>query len=161
MANSFEVKNLSQFKVDLDHFFEKTVPAAHLALMKKIALDLLKKIVLRTPVGNPDTWKNPDAHPPGYVGGRARANWQVSLDVLPGDAHTIDKVDASGRGAISDGTLELLRLTQPYGVIWIFNNLPYMVRLENGWSRQAPQGMVQLSVIEVDSAVGAQPDLFL
>lgn len=31
-----------------------------------------------TPVGNPSLWKNPDAAPPGYVGGRARASWQFS-----------------------------------------------------------------------------------
>lgn len=155
------VKNLDQFKLELDNFFSRTVPAQHTLLMKKIALDLLKKIVLRTPVGNPDLWKNPDAHPPGYVGGRARANWQVALDVLPSDSETLATVDANGNLAITDGTNKLLNLNKPYGVVWIFNNLPYIVRLENGWSGQAPQGMLRLSIQEVEAATGPQPDLFL
>lgn len=147
------VKNLEEFKLDLGEFLSKQVPEAHLALQKKIALDLLRKIVLRTPVGNPDLWKNKRA-PKGYVGGRARAAWQVSLDVEPGDAAPVKlSPDASGNSSITDGTVAILGLDKPYGVIWIFNNLPYIVRLENGWSRQAPSGMVQLSVQEMQSSI--------
>ena len=32
----------------------------------------------------------------------------------------------------------------------IYNNLPYIERLENGWSNQAPTGMIALSFKEFD-----------
>ena len=40
-------------------------------------LDLSRRIVLRTPVGNPSLWQGPP--PPGYTGGQARGNWQASI----------------------------------------------------------------------------------
>jgi hypothetical protein len=145
--------NLEDFEVDLTTFFEKTVPAAHLALQKKIALDLLRKIVLRTPVGNPDLWKAERA-PPGYVGGRARANWQVSINVEPGAAAKDDR-DKQGTATISQGEAAILGLTQPGGVIWLFNNVPYILRLENGWSTQAPQGMLRLAIAELEAGLNS------
>jgi hypothetical protein len=35
------------------------------------------------------------------------------------------------------------------GNIWIYNNLPYAERLENGWSKQAPAGVYRLALREV------------
>ena len=32
----------------------------------------------------------------------------------------------------------------------IYNNLPYMERLENGWSKQAPAGMVRVTLTEFE-----------
>ena len=34
------------------------------------------------------------------------------------------------------------------GVTYLSNSLPYAVPLENGWSKQAPQGMVKLTAQE-------------
>ncbi|MFA6946481.1 MAG: HK97 gp10 family phage protein [Pedobacter sp.] len=35
------------------------------------------------------------------------------------------------------------------GDIWLFNNLPYAERLENGWSKQAPMGIYRLALQEM------------
>ncbi len=40
-------------------------------------------------------------------------------------------------------------VVRPGDTIWISNNLAYIVALEKGHSRQAPHGMVALSVEEV------------
>jgi len=31
-------------------------------------------------------------------------------------------------------------------IVYLANNLPYAQRLEDGWSQQAPEGMVKLTV---------------
>jgi hypothetical protein len=140
-----QFKNLAEFNRKLAEFSDK-VPELHLALQKKIALELFTRIVLKTPVGNPDLWQTPIA-PPGYVGGRARANWQIGLNAtndseIPGE-------DQSGTGTIAAG-LSGLSGARPYGTIWIFNNVPYIIRLEEGWSyHQAPAGMVGVALAEV------------
>jgi hypothetical protein len=36
-------------------------------------------------------------------------------------------------------------------VIWIYNNLPYIERLEFGHSQQAPLGMVRISIAEIET----------
>ena len=37
--------------------------------------------------------------------------------------------------------------------IYLVNNLPYAVRLEYGWSKQAPAGMVRITAAEFQSIV--------
>lgn len=38
--------------------------------------------------------------------------------------------------------------------IYIANGLPYILRLENGWSKQAPAGMVAITLAELPSLAG-------
>lgn len=37
------------------------------------------------------------------------------------------------------------------GSIWIFNNVPYAERLENGWSPQAPAGVYNVALAEIEA----------
>lgn len=141
--------NLPEFQGELKAFTVE-IPKLTLALQKKIALDLLAKIVLRNPVGNPDLWQNPDSAPPGYVGGRSRANWQVSVSQSEPGNEPLDTTDQSG--TVSRG-IAAMAAAQPFSTIWIYNNVPYIVRLEYGWSSQAPQGMVRLSLAEVEASI--------
>jgi hypothetical protein len=93
---------------------------------KVIALEALRRIVLKTPV---DT-------------GRARGNWQTTINRLP-PSEPIEPVDP-----ITAGLPEISKLTD-LGVIFIANNLPYIERLESGYSKQAPNGMVALTLEEL------------
>jgi hypothetical protein len=145
------VTNLREFRAEVTKF-ATTVPGQSLLLQKKIAFDLLTKIVLRTPVGNPTLWQRPP--PPGYVGGRARANWQVSI-TEPGRSKP-KKVDPAGSETITKGLAQISN-AQPFGVIWLYNNLPYIVPLEYGWSSQAPGGMVRLSLAEINAQFPGTP----
>jgi hypothetical protein len=137
-------KNRAQFNLNLDRFGDVDVPEQHLLLQKKVAIDFLTRVVQRNPVGNPSLRSSPP--PPGYVGGRSRGNWQVSFS-NPNDEET-GVIDPSGSTAISSGTATIVGLSQPFSVIWIFNNVPYILRLENGWSQQAPAGMVAVTLAE-------------
>lgn len=90
----------------------------------------------------------------GYVGGRFKSNWVVSRN---GPSDEIrDAIDASGALSVAIGT-NLLQQARAGDVIWIQNSLPYSVRLEYGWSTQAPAGMVRVTAVRfrefIDAAI--------
>ncbi len=129
--------------------FAKKAPEQARVVIRKVAIDLLTATVLRTPVGNPTLWKSKP--PKGYVGGRLRANWNVSL-VSP-DTSTTDAIDKSGAQTIDRGTAAI---GEADGVkdIWMMNSLPYAIPIEYGHSGvQAPAGMVRVSVAEFQAFV--------
>lgn len=98
-------------------------------LVRAVALDVTKAIVLRTPV---DT-------------GRARGNWQVTLGTPSSETGT--KLDPAGAMAQAKALTALAGYT-PGASVFIVNNLPYIVRLEYGSSAQAPGGMVRITARE-------------
>lgn len=112
---------------------DKTINKLDLAV-QKISLELFSRVILRSPV---DT-------------GRFRANWQVAVGAVPNG--TIDLNDATGTATISE--VEAVALNAQAGdVIYLVNNLPYGPRLEDGYSAQAPAGMVGLTVQEFQEIV--------
>ncbi len=104
--------------------------------VRKIALELFSRVILRSPV---DT-------------GRFRGNWQVQVGNIPNG--TLDLNDKSGTAAISAATAKTAGVVAG-DVIYLANNLPYSIRLEEGHSQQAPTGMVALSVQEFQAIVRA------
>jgi hypothetical protein len=97
------------------------------AIVRKCALAVDASVVISTPVDK----------------GRARANWQVSLGSPAGG--TIDAFDLSGKATIAEGANVISSHTK--GEIYITNNLPYIGRLNDGWSAQAPAGFVTRAVL--------------
>ena len=79
--------------------------------------------------------------PPGYVGGRARGNWQCSLDAPITSEN--GRIDPNGSAAIA----EVTSTVKAGHVNYLSNNVPYIRRLEyKGHSKQAPDGMVRISL---------------
>lgn len=138
----------SSFALSLKVFADKAPDLAR-QVVRKVGIDLLTATILRTPVGNPKLWKSKP--PPGYVGGRLRANWTVAL-VSP-DTTTTAAIDNDGGATISKGSQTILGGTGTED-IWIMNSLPYAIPVEYGHSGvQAPQGMVRVSVAEFQAFV--------
>lgn len=137
------------FGVDLRAFRDRTSARVN-AVVRKIILDVGVRLVERSPVGDADYWAMPA--PPGYVGGRFRANWQYGLNSP--DVATTENTDASGAATIS-GIERGIDGKVVGRVHYITNSLPYSKRLEEGWSRQAPNGMVRLTTIEFRPIVAA------
>lgn len=119
---------MGQFADDLAKFEAKTLPKFDLAV-RKIALELFSRVILKSPV---DT-------------GRFRGNWQVSIGAIP--TGTLEINDRAGQIAINDATARTAGL-EAGDVVYLVNNLPYGPRLETGYSAQAPAGMIALSVQE-------------
>jgi hypothetical protein len=112
-------------------------------VVEDVAVSLSKNIIERTPVGQPSTWKNPSGAPPGYVGGRARANWFPTIGTPSDD--TTDSTNQNESASRITGIKEQIA----GNVYYLTNNLPYIRRLEyDNWSKQAPRGMVRVTLRE-------------
>jgi hypothetical protein len=99
-------------------------------MYRNLALDAGGRIVERTPV---DT-------------GRARGNWNFSIGTV--DGSTTEDTDKTGTVTISkirSGT----KAAKFGDTVYIANGLPYIHRLEYGWSKQAPAGMVRVVAAEL------------
>lgn len=120
--------NRRQFVDEIRTFVEVKVVEDTVQLARRIGLELISRIVKRTPV---DT-------------GRARANWQLQFNEV-NDAEVFEQDPVSA-------ALSKLSNVGGLGTIYIFNNVPYIEALERGHSKQAPNGMVALSVAEVEAA---------
>ena len=122
------------FSDDIRRFTTKTVEA-HDKITRTATLELFSGVIKATPV---DT-------------GRARGNWQTAVG-SPAQAET-DRVDKSGGEAIAE-----VESKTPQGagqVTYLSNNLPYIDELENGSSKQAPEGMVRKNMDRVQRMVDA------
>lgn len=95
--------------------------------------------------------------------GHARHNWRPSVNEqvmeeqegVYGGNLTNDPMTAEERGRWQEVRGEVKRM--PLGqTIWICNNVPYIQRLEHGYSMKAPKGMVSLALIEVLEGVALQ-----
>lgn len=144
---------MSTFALDLAKFADKVKGRAD-QVTGNVVAQIAAALDRRSPVGDATYWKSKP--PKGYVGGRFRGNWQLGVgDVPVGETRRIDPSGAATLGAI---IAEIP--TQAAGkVYWLANNVPYARRIEEGWSRQAPQGLVGRTAIEfpqmVEQAVGA------
>ena len=133
---------MSSFSADIAAFVKKANGQVD-RVVKKIVFDLGTRIVMRSPVGDGAFWQSPP--PKGYVGGRFRANWQYGYGEMPsGELADIDKTGAASTLRITTG----LAANPAAGLHYLVNNLPYAKRLEEGYSRQAPAGLVGLTVVE-------------
>jgi len=112
--------------------FEQMVSGASGQTIRAAALEVFTSIIERTPV---DT-------------GRARGNWQTSTNARPRGTLPI----RSANKAVAEANLSALTYTLA-DTIYFANNLPYIQRLEDGWSQQAPAGMVQVSLDGFTQAV--------
>lgn len=108
----------------------------HHALFMRVMAELLTAEVQGNPVGNPTIWKHPRDD---YVGGHSRRNWQVSLTP---DVPEQAGADASGGTALDAGYAAIARIPRGTPKAFLVNPVPYMERLDQGWSRQAPAGWI-------------------
>lgn len=103
-------------------------------------LELFKLVIFATPV---DT-------------GRLRGNWQTTINSPAGAA--INRNDPGGAAAMAEAVANLGSIVD---VVWFTNNLPYAERIEyDGWSRQAPEGMVRKHIASWKRIVEAKAKAF-
>lgn len=144
------------FELSLKAFAEKAGARADDCVGELITY-IAASVDERSPVGDAKYWKNPP--PKGYVGGRFRANWNLGIGAP--DLSTTQKTDRSAKGGEGGTTTAAIISKIPEkaagNVYYLSNSLPYASRLEHGWSKQAPTGVLGLTVREftkfVDEAV--------
>lgn len=122
------------FAADLARLCEAAGDKVEL-VVRKAALDLGGQLLDRSPV---DT-------------GRFKNNWATSVNSM--STATGAGADASAAAARTMLQAQVAEW-KPGQTIWITNSLPYAYRLEyDGWSKQAPGGMVRLAVQDYAQAV--------
>ena len=120
--------------------FAKTAPEQANAVIRKSTLELFTDVVMDTPVAT----------------GRARGNWQVSFGapasgVLDerGDKENDNKTSSPTAGVVTDA----LNSDRTTSVIFLTNNLPYIKKLEYGWSKKAARGMVRKNLLKANATL--------
>ncbi len=101
-------------------------------VVRKTVLDMAGQMVLMSPV---DT-------------GRFRSNWQYGAGSINTD--TGASIDASGAGSIGRITVGVAAW-KPGETMIVSNSLPYAQRLEVGWSKQAPAGVVRTTIASFEA----------
>lgn len=148
------MSNPQRFAIDFAKMLKAAGDKAEL-VVKKSAIQVLSAIEEKSPVGDPTLWAESSLPAPaGYTGGRFRANWNLSISSI--DDSTTEDTDKTGTAAIAraQGKIEGYKMGDK---VFITNSLPYAQRLEyEGWSSQAPAGMVRITAMEFDQYVREQ-----
>lgn len=117
---------MTSFEQSIQNFIKKAKKNPEL-VVRQVTIKAFSQIIMASPV---DT-------------GRFRMNWQVS-NTTPATGVLIAD-DPSGSRAM--GRMTNYVTSSPEWKNFCFtNNLPYAERLEYGYSQQAPQGMVRVTV---------------
>ena len=117
------------FTLDVKAFCEKAKKNPEI-VMRQVSMKLFSAIILGSPV---DT-------------GRFRNNWFAAAGPTP-SRETTTYTGKQGTAAINRASKVI---GESRGMGWteltLTNNLPYAQRLEYGWSKQAPTGIVRVNV---------------
>ena len=95
--------------------------------MRALALNFIRNVTYASPV---DT-------------GRFRANWTFSVGT-PSEAYSPRRTNVAANLKNQNTTIEKIFLYSD-SVLWVSNNLPYALRLNQGSSKQAPAFFVEKS----------------
>lgn len=126
-----------KFDAELKRFAESIEEVEIPTLLKAIGLEVLKRLIMKTPV---DT-------------GRARGSWQVGIGADP--TTPAGSVDISGAATIASG-VSALSSVKANDVLYFNNLVHYITYLDKGSSKQAPQGIVDVTLMEVTQAFGGE-----
>jgi hypothetical protein len=107
-------------------------------LIKRVALAVDSNVVIATPV---DT-------------GRARSNWQAAIGRPK--RSVIERRSVAATIAEAKGVVEGYKEGD---TIYLSNNLPYIRRLNDGWSAQAPKSFVQIAILNGLKAIANSKSL--
>jgi hypothetical protein len=119
-------------------------------IYRKTCYEIVRRLIMRSPVGNPDLWKSKP--PKGYSGGLFRNNWFGSIGT-PSDQITKRK-GSEGMAAVARAQAIVTTWKPIEGrSFFMTNNLPYGEELEKGHSTQAPAGMVKITMAETPGLV--------
>lgn len=114
------------FTLDVAKFVAKAKKNPE-TVMRAVSFKLFSAVIKASPV---DT-------------GRFRMNWQAA-GAAPASGE-VSGTDKSGSSAVNAASNFVMK-TAAWQELTLTNNLPYAQRLEYGWSKQAPQGMVRANI---------------
>lgn len=127
---------MSKFTLDIQAFVAKAKKNPE-TVMRSVSLKLFSAIIKASPV---DT-------------GRFRGNWRTT-GVTPATG-LIAGVDPTGNKAVNSAATFITN-APGWNIFTLTNNLPYAERLEYGWSKQAPVGMVRVNIARFQQLINEE-----
>lgn len=132
------------FALDVSKFVEKAKKNPE-KVMRQVSIKLFSAIIKATPV---DT-------------GRARNNWFASGSTLSQETTTYGAPQGTATiQRVTAATIQRVTAAINTATDWreftLTNNLPYIQRLEYGWSKQAPAGMVRVNVARFQQLINEE-----
>lgn len=127
---------MSKFTLDIQAFVAKAKKNPE-TVMRQVSLKLFSAIIRSSPV---DT-------------GRFRGNWQTT-GATPATG-LIAGVDPTGNKAVNSAATYITNSPNWYEFT-LTNNLPYAERLEYGWSKQAPTGIVRVNIARFNTLLNEE-----
>jgi hypothetical protein len=116
----------------IDKFCTKSAPIGWQTAIRKIAIEVFSRIIFGTPVRE----------------GRARGNWQATIGT-PAQG-ILDVVDPAGNATVQAMIAEVSKWTPEDDLpAFITDNLPYIQRLNEGWSKQAPANYIEQVIADL------------
>ena len=139
--------NAKDFRAALENYAKKTAPTIIKDAQVAIGRRMFQGVRLHTAV----------------LSGHARHNWQPSVNQptrreFEGEADVTTTGDAitGAEDAAFEAVAEQIR-SMPLGQkLWISNYVPYILRLENGYSKKAPEGMARITLQETQEFIRAR-----
>lgn len=140
------VPNIEEFNKAVAKVADTLAEEQLVLLHKKIVIELLHGVLMKTPVKT----------------GRAKNNWQVGIGSAPDSVmgpivrtnkHKI-AADQSAKSAEAQRRAQararpIIERIKAYQLVWLVNNADYISFLENGSSKQAPNGMLATTIAEL------------
>ncbi|EKO7540896.1 HK97 gp10 family phage protein [Salmonella enterica] len=127
---------MSKFTLDIQTFVAKAKKNPE-TVMRAVSLKLFSAIIKSSPV---DT-------------GRFRGNWQTTGATQA--TGLVAGVDPTGNKAVNNASTYIGSAPNWYEFT-LTNNLPYAERLEYGWSKQAPTGMIRVNIARFNTLLNEE-----
>lgn len=134
----FVFDNEPEFTAKIAKWIKETEARFQL-IVRALAFEVHDRVIDRTPVDS----------------GRARASWNLSINA-PVTTVAPEPKKRSRRAALESARsvrAQLPSFDAFRDTVWITNAVPYILRLEHGSSKQAPVGMVAVTIAEVEAGI--------
>jgi hypothetical protein len=128
-------KNIQAFNADLTAV-SKQLDIGLDKVVRKVVFDIHKSVTDISP------WKT----------GRFRASWGISPFEIPNDPGEPDSKGAEVPISKQKSRMNT-SVPDPLIVWYVYNNLPYAQKLEDGSSQQAPAGIMNLALATVEAEI--------
>lgn len=120
----------NSFALDISKFVKKA-PESVDNIIKKVCFDLYQHFIDRTP----------------YDTGRARGGWAIGVN----ERRVAPKGRCADVGSMFGEAKSILAKVKGDCVVYMVNNVEYIILLEEGHSKQAPSGFVRITLMEFQS----------
>lgn len=154
-----------KFDQEVKAFAKESLAKANM-VKQEAALEILRLVVMDTPVGDPDLWNIPESQrraikASGYKGGHLRRNWLASINVPREEV--AEGIDQTGTATLNDARTVVMGSKLDDTLVFS-NNVHYAARIEyDDYSVQLPHdglGMMRRNLLDADRIAATITTMF-